>query len=129
MILVKFIFGQTLIQNGRHSFRLMSGIIGCNLSVVLPGLFGNPLDKLSFRLRVGHPVVPMGFSEFQFEISIFRGNRRMVDQVVPEQQSVAEIEMGLNHVDVMRSIPALVTFDKPGVENGGVFSPRDGRQK
>jgi hypothetical protein len=61
--------------------------------------------------------------ESHFKIAIFLGNVWMVNEVIPKQESIPVLKMGLNHVDVMGSTPVIVTFDKLGIERGSIVSP------
>ncbi len=94
-----------------------------SLSVVSFSHFSNPPDKVALSLRVGYAVIFMRTGESHFEITIFPSNFWMVNEVIPKQESIPVLKMGLNHVDVMRSVPVFVTFDKPGIERGSIVSP------
>ena len=66
----------------------------------------------------------MRMTESQFELAVFPGNVRMRNEVVAELEPIPMLKMGLDHVDVMRSVPVHVTFDEPGIEWRGIITPR-----
>jgi len=73
-------------------------------------------DKVGLGRCVGHAITVMCLGEPDFETAVLPGNVRMLNEIVPEQESVPVLKMALDHVDVMRSVPALVTLYEPGVE-------------
>ena len=53
---------------------------------------------------------------------MFLSNVWMLNEVISKQESIPMFEVGLNHVDVMRSVPIPVTLDKPSIERWDVIS-------
>ena len=91
------------------------------ISVVPFRRFSNPSDKVTLSLGVCRAVILVCIREFHFEIAIFLGNVWIVNEVVPKEESVPMLEMELNHVDVMRSVPIFITLDKPGIERRSII--------